>query len=71
MHGREDVAGSGHTVRRFYDGIKIGASYKAGKESIEAIENFISKNSETSEERQKTYKESIAWYAGITADIFG
>lgn len=53
------------------DGVKVGASYKAGAESIEATNEFISKTGEDADLRKKTYEESLGWYAGITTDIFG
>lgn len=53
------------------DGVKVGASYKAGSENIEATNKFISQTGEDADLRKKTYKESIGWYEGITTDIFG
>ena len=52
------------------DGVKVGASYKAGQEKIEAFGNFISKTGEDSALRKATYEESIGWYYGITTDMF-
>jgi NADPH-dependent 2,4-dienoyl-CoA reductase/sulfur reductase-like enzyme len=52
------------------DGIKIGASYKAGEKAIESTSTFISKTGESADLRKQTYEESIGWYSGITADIF-
>ena len=52
------------------DGIKVGANYKAGDESIEAVEKFVSKTDENNAKRKKTYEESIGWYNGITTDMF-
>ena len=53
------------------DGVKVGASYKAGAESIEATDKFISATGEAPDLRKKTYEESIGWYEGIITDIFG
>lgn len=53
------------------DGVKVGASYKAGDKKIEPTNKFISKTRESSAIRAETYKESVGWYAGITKDIFG
>lgn len=53
------------------DGVKIGATYKAGDGKIEAVDTFISQTGETAELRAQTYQESIGWYDGISADIFG
>lgn len=52
------------------DGIKVGASYKAGDEKIEATSKFVSKTTEDSATRKATYEESIGWYEGITSDMF-
>ena len=53
------------------DGIKVGASYKATDAKIEKVSGFISKNGEDSGTRKATYEESVGWYNGITADMFG
>jgi sulfide dehydrogenase [flavocytochrome c] flavoprotein subunit len=53
------------------DGVKVGASYKAGPEKIDVVDKFISKNGEDTNTRKATYEESKGWYAGITADMFG
>ena len=52
------------------DGIKVGASYKAGEEKIEVVDKFISTNDENSGTRKETYEESLGWYSGITSDMF-
>lgn len=53
------------------DGVKVGASYKATDEKIAKIDGFVSKVGESAETRQTTYEESVGWYSGITADMFG
>jgi len=53
------------------DGIKVGASYEAGEDRIESVSSFISAVGEEDALRQRTFEESIGWYEGITADIFG
>lgn len=53
------------------DGVKVGASYKSGDEKIEVVDKFISQGGESDDLRKATYEESIGWYAGITADMFG
>jgi sulfide dehydrogenase [flavocytochrome c] flavoprotein subunit len=53
------------------DGVKVGATYKATDEKIAKVDGFISKTGETAEVRKATYEESLGWYAGITADMFG
>ncbi|MBZ0130094.1 MAG: NAD(P)/FAD-dependent oxidoreductase [Rhodobacteraceae bacterium] len=53
------------------DGIKVGASYEATDEKIASTGGFVSQNGEDAATRKATYEESIGWYAGISADIFG
>ena len=53
------------------DGVKVGASYEATEEKIAKTSGFISATGETAALRKQTYEESLGWYAGITADMFG
>jgi sulfide dehydrogenase [flavocytochrome c] flavoprotein chain len=53
------------------DGVKIGASYEPTPEKIASVESFISETGEDPALRKATYEESLGWYAGITADMFG
>lgn len=53
------------------DGVKVGAKYEATPDKIAKTEGFISKTGEDAALRKRTYEESIGWYQGITADIFG
>jgi sulfide dehydrogenase [flavocytochrome c] flavoprotein subunit len=53
------------------DGIKVGASYEATDEKIAKTSGFISETGEDAALRKTTYEESVGWYAGITADMFG
>ena len=53
------------------DGVKVGASYEATDEKIASVGGFVSQTGEDSALRKQTYEESLGWYAGITADIFG
>lgn len=53
------------------DGVKVGAIYEATEEKITAVESFISHTDEDALLRKATFDESLGWYAGITADIFG
>lgn len=53
------------------DGVKVGATYEATAEKIAKVDGFISQTGEDSATRKATYEESIGWYAGITADMFG
>jgi NADPH-dependent 2,4-dienoyl-CoA reductase/sulfur reductase-like enzyme len=52
------------------NGVKVGASYKAGAETIEVVDKFISATGEDAELRKTTYEESEGWYKGITSDMF-
>ena len=53
------------------DGIKVGASYEATDEKIAKTSGFISEVGEDAATRATTFEESVGWYDGITADIFG
>ncbi len=53
------------------DGVKVGASYEAGADKITKVDGFISKTGESADVRKQTYEESVGWYDGISADIFG
>ncbi len=53
------------------DGVKVGANYEATAEKIAKTTGFISQTGEDADLRKQTYEESIGWYEGITADIFG
>ena len=53
------------------DGVKVGASYEATEEKIAKTDGFISATGEDTALRRQTYEESLGWYAGITADMFG
>lgn len=53
------------------DGVKVGASYEPTPEKIASVDSFISATGEDAALRRTTYEESLGWYSGITADIFG
>ncbi|WP_136637277.1 NAD(P)/FAD-dependent oxidoreductase [Pseudooceanicola onchidii] len=53
------------------DGVKVGAAYEATDEKIASVSSFVSQTGEDAALRKATYEESIGWYAGITADMFG
>ncbi|WP_050527123.1 NAD(P)/FAD-dependent oxidoreductase [Pseudorhodobacter aquimaris] len=53
------------------DGVKVGASYAPTPEKIASVQGFISQRGEDDALRKATYEESLGWYAGITADMFG
>ena len=53
------------------DGVKVGAQYAPGEGKIKSTSSFISQTGETADVRKATYEESLGWYSGITADMFG
>lgn len=53
------------------DGVKVGAAYEATEEKIASVSSFVSQTGEDAALRKATYEESLGWYAGITADMFG
>lgn len=53
------------------DGVKLGASYEPTPEKIASVDSFISNTGEDAALRKATFEESLGWYSGITADIFG
>ncbi len=53
------------------DGVKVGGQYSPADGKITATTNFISQKGEDAALRKSTYEESIGWYSGITADMFG
>ena len=53
------------------DGVKVGASYEPTPEKIASVDSFVSATGEDAALRKATYEESLGWYAGIPADIFG
>lgn len=53
------------------NGVKVGATYEATDEKISKVDGFVSQTGEDATLREATYTESIGWYEGITADMFG
>jgi len=53
------------------DDVKVGASYEPKDGAIKATSTFVSQKGEAADLRKQNYKESVDWYNGITADIFG
>jgi NADPH-dependent 2,4-dienoyl-CoA reductase/sulfur reductase-like enzyme len=53
------------------DGVKVGAQYEPKEGKITSVESFISQTGEDSALRKATYEESLGWYSGIVADMFG
>ena len=51
--------------------MKVGAQYSPTDEKIATDTSFISQTGEDADTRKVTYEESLGWYAGITADMFG
>ena len=53
------------------DNIKVGAQYAPGDGKIASVQGFVSQTGEDAALRKANYEESVGWYAGITADMFG
>jgi len=53
------------------DGVKVGARYAPAEGEIAATSTFVSQTGEGADLRKTTYEESIGWYEGIVADMFG
>lgn len=50
--------------------VKIGASYTAKDGKVTAVAPFVSKSEDDAKTREKSFKESTGWYAGIVAETF-
>jgi len=53
------------------DAVKVGAQYVPQDGEIVSTHSFISQTDEAPALRKATYEESLGWYKGITADMFG
>jgi NADPH-dependent 2,4-dienoyl-CoA reductase/sulfur reductase-like enzyme len=53
------------------DDVKVGGAYEPGDGKLKAGTTFVSQKGESADVRKQNYKESIDWYNGIVADIFG
>ena len=53
------------------DNVKVGGAYEPGDGKLKAATTFISQKSEAADIRKQNYQESLDWYAGIVADVFG
>jgi NADPH-dependent 2,4-dienoyl-CoA reductase/sulfur reductase-like enzyme len=53
------------------DDVKVGGSYQPGDGKIKEASTFVSQRGEAADLRKQNYKESLDWYAGIVADVFG
>lgn len=47
------------------------AQYEPKDGKITPVESFISQTDEDATVRKATYEESLGWYSGIVADMFG
>ena len=52
------------------DSVKMGADYAPRGARLEASASFVSQTGEPADVRKQNVQESIAWYAGMTADMF-
>jgi NADPH-dependent 2,4-dienoyl-CoA reductase/sulfur reductase-like enzyme len=53
------------------DDVKVGGAYEPGDGKLKAASTFVSQKGEAADIRKQNYKESVDWYKGIVADIFG
>ena len=53
------------------DDVKVGGAYEPAEDKIKAASTFISQKGEAADLRKQNFKESVDWYNGIVADIFG
>jgi sulfide dehydrogenase [flavocytochrome c] flavoprotein chain len=53
------------------DAVKVGARYEIGPDGLVSADPFISALDESAASRAATYRESLDWYAAITAEMFG
>ncbi len=53
------------------DDVKVGGTYEPGDGKLKAATTFISQKGEAADIRKQNYQESLDWYAGIVADVFG
>jgi NADH dehydrogenase FAD-containing subunit len=53
------------------DGVKIGGTYEPGGDRIRQVTSVLSQPGEAAEVRKTNYRDSLAWYDGMVADMFG
>jgi NADPH-dependent 2,4-dienoyl-CoA reductase/sulfur reductase-like enzyme len=53
------------------DNVKVGGAYEPGDGKIKATSTFVSQKGDSADVRKQNYQESIDWYKGIVADVFG
>jgi NADPH-dependent 2,4-dienoyl-CoA reductase/sulfur reductase-like enzyme len=78
---RGDLTGSDASAASYFNtcwsligtdnGVKVGAEYAAEEGEIVSTVSFISEREEDPATRLTTYEESLAWYEGLTTDMFG
>jgi hypothetical protein len=49
----------------------VGGNYAPADDKIKEVDGYVSQPGDTAEVRRQNYQESLGWYAGITADMFG
>jgi sulfide dehydrogenase [flavocytochrome c] flavoprotein chain len=52
------------------DGVRMGADYTPQGERLMASDAFVSQIGESADVRKQNAQESLAWYTGITTDMF-
>jgi len=53
------------------DDVKVGGAYEPGEGRIKQASTFVSQKDEPADIRKQNFKESVDWYNGIVAEIFG
>ena len=53
------------------DDVKVGGTYEPGEGKITQASTFVSQKNEAADIRKQNYQESLDWYGGIVADVFG
>ena len=53
------------------DDVNVGGAYEPGEGKIKQTSTFVSQKDEADDIRKQNYQESLDWYAGIVADVFG
>ncbi|MGA7329063.1 MAG: FCSD flavin-binding domain-containing protein, partial [Rhodomicrobium sp.] len=53
------------------DSVKIGATYKATPQKIQEASSFISGMNDGADIRRQNFRDSMAWYAKLTSELFG
>ncbi len=53
------------------DSVKIGGTYKPTPQKIQEVSRFISGMNDTADVRRQNFRDSMAWYARLTSELFG